>query len=69
MTTTAVRPTDSRLARVQAALSPREWASIAGMAGFVLLLHVVGWGVLVAHRRAAALPGRQQPGLRRRASA
>jgi high-affinity nickel-transport protein len=46
MTTTAVRPSDSRLARVQAALSPREWASIGGMAGFVVLLHVVGWGVL-----------------------
>ncbi len=46
MTTTAVRTTDSRLARVQAALTRREWASIWGMAGFVVLLHVVGWGVL-----------------------
>lgn len=29
-------------------LTRGEWTSIAGMAGFVLLLHVVGWGVLVA---------------------
>ena len=28
-------------------LSRREWRSVAGMAGFVLLLHVLGWGVLV----------------------
>jgi high-affinity nickel-transport protein len=27
--------------------SPRERRSIAGMSGFVVLLHVVGWGVLV----------------------
>ena len=29
------------------AFSPGEWRSIAGMSGFVLLLHLVGWGVLV----------------------
>jgi high-affinity nickel-transport protein len=28
-------------------LSRREWRSVGGMAGFVLLLHVIGWGVLV----------------------
>jgi nickel/cobalt transporter (NiCoT) family protein len=28
-------------------LSPRERRSVGGMAGFVLLLHVLGWGVLV----------------------
>ncbi len=28
-------------------LSRPEWRSVAGMAGFVLLLHVLGWGVLV----------------------
>jgi high-affinity nickel-transport protein len=28
-------------------LSRREWRSVGGMAGFVLLLHVLGWGVLV----------------------
>src|SRR5205823_493635 len=29
-------------------LSRREWVSIGGMAGFVLLLNVVGWVVLAA---------------------
>src|SRR4051794_32178268 len=28
-------------------LAPGEWLSLAGMAAFVLLLHVVGWGVLL----------------------
>ncbi|MDT8910869.1 HoxN/HupN/NixA family nickel/cobalt transporter [Amycolatopsis sp. PS_44_ISF1] len=31
----------------QPRLSRAEWASIAGMAGFVLLLNLVGWGLLV----------------------
>lgn len=31
----------------RSSFSPREWRSIAGMSGFVLLLHVLGWGVLV----------------------
>jgi nickel/cobalt transporter (NiCoT) family protein len=34
-------------ARVRSSLSRKEWRSIAGMAGFILLLHVLGWGVLV----------------------
>ncbi len=38
----------SRLSRARQALSPREWASLSGMGLFVLLLHVVGWGVLAA---------------------
>jgi len=38
----------SRLARVRQTLSRREWASLTGMGLFVLLLHVVGWGVLAA---------------------
>ncbi|GAA0598560.1 HoxN/HupN/NixA family nickel/cobalt transporter [Kutzneria viridogrisea] len=29
------------------ALDRREWLSIGGMAAFVLLLHVVGWGTLI----------------------
>ncbi|HET6711284.1 MAG TPA: HoxN/HupN/NixA family nickel/cobalt transporter, partial [Amycolatopsis sp.] len=29
-------------------LSRREWVSIGGMGGFILLLNVVGWGVLTA---------------------
>jgi high-affinity nickel-transport protein len=36
-------PTSAR----PAGLSPGERRSIAGMSGFVLLLHVLGWGVLV----------------------
>ena len=35
-----------RLAQLRASLSRGEWASVWGMAGFVLLLHLVGWGVL-----------------------
>jgi nickel/cobalt transporter (NiCoT) family protein len=34
-------------ARLRGRLSRQEWRSIAGMAGFILLLHVLGWGVLV----------------------
>jgi high-affinity nickel-transport protein len=33
-------------ARLRGRLSRQEWRSIAGMAGFILLLHVLGWGVL-----------------------
>jgi nickel/cobalt transporter (NiCoT) family protein len=44
---TETKPAGSRSARVRAALSPGEWASVGGMAFFVLLLHVVGWGVLI----------------------
>jgi high-affinity nickel-transport protein len=47
MTATAVRA-GTRLQRVRSALTPREWARIAGMAGFVILLHVVGWFTLAA---------------------
>ncbi|MDP9240278.1 MAG: HoxN/HupN/NixA family nickel/cobalt transporter [Actinomycetota bacterium] len=32
---------------MRATLSPAEWTSIGGMAAFILLLHVVGWGVLI----------------------
>jgi high-affinity nickel-transport protein len=37
----------TRIGRGWLALSPRERASVAGMAGFVLLLHVVGFFVLI----------------------
>ncbi len=33
---------------MRAALSTREWASIGGMAAFILALHLIGWGVLLA---------------------
>lgn len=32
---------------LRTAFSPTEWRSIGGMSAFVLLLHVVGWGVLI----------------------
>ncbi len=36
----------SWLARDRRCLSPQEWTSIAGMALFILALHLIGWGVL-----------------------
>ncbi|WP_195826157.1 HoxN/HupN/NixA family nickel/cobalt transporter [Kribbella qitaiheensis] len=36
----------SRVARLRGALTPQEWTSIAGMAAFIVALHVAGWGVL-----------------------
>src|SRR3954470_12670301 len=33
--------------RARSSFNPREWRSIGGMSAFVVLLHVVGWGVLV----------------------
>ena len=44
--TTLQSQNDSRLSRARKSLSHREWVSIGGMAAFILLLHVVGWGVL-----------------------
>jgi nickel/cobalt transporter (NiCoT) family protein len=37
----------ARRTRSGSGFSSREWRSIGAMSGFVLLLHVVGWGVLV----------------------
>ncbi|MBA2560610.1 MAG: HoxN/HupN/NixA family nickel/cobalt transporter [Propionibacteriales bacterium] len=37
---------ESRTTRIRAALTPGEWRSIIAMAGFILTLHIVGWGVL-----------------------
>jgi nickel/cobalt transporter (NiCoT) family protein len=36
------------LTRVRGRLSRDEWLRIAGMTGFVILLHVVGWATLIA---------------------
>jgi high-affinity nickel-transport protein len=47
VSTVAATGAPSRLAKVRNALGPGEWASISGMALFILLLHVVGWGVLI----------------------
>ena len=33
--------------RAQAAIGPRGWLSLGGMAGFILALHLVGWGLLI----------------------
>src|SRR4051812_11461880 len=38
----------SRVRRMRAALTPQEWARAFGLAGAVLFLHVLGWGVLLA---------------------
>ncbi|GAA2044586.1 HoxN/HupN/NixA family nickel/cobalt transporter [Catenulispora yoronensis] len=38
----------SRLARLRGSLTPREWGRVGGMFGFITLLHVVGWGLLLA---------------------
>ena len=36
-----------RLDRIRSALTPGEWWSVLGMAGFVLFLNVLGWGLLL----------------------
>ncbi|HEV2345576.1 MAG TPA: HoxN/HupN/NixA family nickel/cobalt transporter [Actinocrinis sp.] len=36
------------LARARSALRPGEWYRLSGMAGFILLLHVVGWGIVAS---------------------
>jgi high-affinity nickel-transport protein len=38
--------TPARLSRFRNGLSSGEWTAIGSMAGFIVLLHVVGWGVL-----------------------
>ncbi|MFC5929667.1 HoxN/HupN/NixA family nickel/cobalt transporter [Cryobacterium melibiosiphilum] len=38
----------ARWQRMRRALSRGEWASLGGMAGCVILLHLIGWGVLIA---------------------
>ena len=43
----APAPTGSRLARIRQSLTPREWVRVSGLFGFIALLHIVGWGVLV----------------------
>jgi high-affinity nickel-transport protein len=47
-TTTATRPgaPTARLRQLRASLTRGEWTAISGMAGFVVFLHVLGWGVL-----------------------
>lgn len=44
--TTSPPATAGRLQQLRHSLTTGEWASIGGMSAFVLLLHVLGWGVL-----------------------
>ncbi len=37
----------SRLRRIVATLTPSEWARVGGMTGTVVVLHVLGWGMLL----------------------
>ncbi len=37
-----------RLAKIRNGLTPREWGRFGAMVGTIVLLHVVGWGMLVA---------------------
>ena len=46
MATTTPSAPAARLQRLRASLTRGEWATIGGMASFVLLLHLLGWGVL-----------------------
>ena len=38
----------ARARRIRAALTPSEWSRVGGMAGTVVGLHVLGWGMLAA---------------------
>jgi high-affinity nickel-transport protein len=42
-----VGPVPSRAGRLRSALTAGEWSSVLGMAGFILLLHLLGWGTLL----------------------
>ena len=46
MTTFAPTPT-TRRERVKAAFTPSEWKRLSGMFGFIVFLHVLGWGLLI----------------------
>jgi high-affinity nickel-transport protein len=46
-TAPGVSSTTSSWSRLRAALTPEDWRSIAGMGGFIVFLHVVGFGVLL----------------------
>ena len=46
MTTFAPTST-TRRERVKAAFTPSEWKRLSGMFGFIVFLHVLGWGLLI----------------------
>jgi len=41
-------PSPSRLAKIRAGLTPREWTRVGGMSAAIIGLHVLGWGMLAA---------------------
>jgi nickel/cobalt transporter (NiCoT) family protein len=43
---TAATEPRSRLTRIRASLTRREWAGVGGMALVIVILHVLGWGML-----------------------
>jgi high-affinity nickel-transport protein len=47
--TTEITPAapPGRLARIRRSLTPAEWSRLGGMVGFIALLHIAGWGVLL----------------------
>ena len=46
MTSTETAADISRFSRFRQSLTRRDWRSLGGMTGFILLLHVIGFGVL-----------------------
>jgi high-affinity nickel-transport protein len=48
MTESLALPTGSRWSRMWGALNRQDRRSLAGMPGFIVLLHVLGFGVLIA---------------------
>lgn len=44
----SVRDTRSRWRQLRTSLTRSEWATLGGMSAFVLFLHVLGWGTLIA---------------------
>ena len=45
--TTVAPVVTSRKERVKASFSPSEWKRLFGMFGFIVFLHVLGWGLLI----------------------
>lgn len=40
-------PSLNRWSKVRASLTPHEWRRAGGMVGFIVLLHVLGWGIFI----------------------
>jgi len=47
MATPTMSPTVPAIPAPRSALSRKEWGRLAGMAGFIVALHVIGWGILL----------------------